>query len=310
MIQNKKMTFSRRFVIGATSTITLGVVLYNLYSYYFKRNVEQKSKKQIPLSINKEKELLWKKNTPCLPSQGPIFLFGPYKHLNNNAFIQASHEDRKILMGGSSISIEKFLKNGGPDDQSCVIITPELANYFGQVRCGTFDKLIHHPYTRSWLPFMNSSILECNVNSIAQCKRVTIIVTKEMLSNYETELLWMIVKDWIANQIAEDVKNNEHEKQVVSRIVFEELLNAVGTLEESDGNRPWAAIFSHKFSFLYPMDDYMECNDAEVDPNELNSNEFEENEIIENEAIENEAIANEPFEHIENPTKPFEGEIL
>ena len=307
------MVFSKRLVIGATSTIALGVVLYNLYSYYFKKNVEQKSPKQIPLSINKEKELLWKKNTPCLPSQGPIFLFGPYKHLNNNAFIQGVHEDRKVIVGGSSLSIEKFLRNAGPDDQSCVITTPELSNYFGQVRCATFDKLIHNHYTRSWIPFMNAAILECNANSIAQCKRVTIIVTKEMLSNYETELLWMIVKDWIASQITNDVKD-DHEKQVISRIVFEELLNAVGTLEESDGNRPWAAIFSNQFSFLYPMDDYMECNDAEVNPEESEMN----NEV--NNEMNKPQDELDHYEQIENcgnvcntcecHGKPFDGEII
>lgn len=319
------MGVSKRLLIGATSTIALGVVLYNLYSYYLKRKVEQKPEKKIALSINHERELLWKVNTPCLPSFGPVFLFGKYEYLNNNAFAQAVRENRRVLISGTSLAIEQFLKGTGPEELSCVITTPELSKYFGSARCDTFDKLIFNKYLKSWIPFTNAGILECNIHIINTCPNVTLIVTKEMLSNYETELVWMIVKDWIISQIKD--AQNQNEKQVIARIVYEELLNAVGTLEASDGNRPWAAIFSKQFSFLYPMDHLLDCNDAEynekldekLDEKQLDEKQSEDEYFeVNNENNDLTTLFDEQqhdmkiqdFEHVETIQKPFEGELI
>lgn len=219
--------------IGILVTAAVGVVLTCFW--YFKKPKETVSlparTKEVPLKVVKVPNLLWEKDTSCLPPFGGILFVGPYEFLKHNAKIQAEREERNFY---TKLEVDA---KGPPLG---IFVPPQIVDYMEHTRSNILDRTLSNPKARVWMNVFTSFFL-INREAIASNRNVTLIITKS-LSIDEGLLMWSIVKDWLISQHGGDTE--------MAQDVYNEMIRCIGIVDP----RPLAAVFSMSLSYMYAMD--------------------------------------------------------
>lgn len=228
--------------LGVLVASAVGVVLAAVW--YFRKPkpvVVEPPPKEIHLKMVTIPNLLWEKETSCLPSYGGVLVVGDYPPMEHNAKIQADAEDRdikrnlEVITSGASIT---------------VILPNNVGKYLEDTRSNILDQMLSNPRARVWMR-VSPSFFVVNRMAITSNPTVTLIVTKS-LNVEEGLLIWGVVSSWLIAQQDGDVG--------MAQDVYNEMIRCVGIMDP----RPLAAVFSQSLSYMYAMDGFLVQESEEV----------------------------------------------